>query len=151
MSILLPSTDRISYLLSIENRHVLLTLDNCSSHSLGELTLSNVNVQFFPANTTSRLQPLDQGIIALMKKYYRTRLVRTLIQAIEEGAKAPTWNVLNAIEAIKLSWDSVSAEAIANCFKKAWKRSNITNNEEVVSNDPEEWQHLLSINGVRKS
>lgn len=136
-----------------QNRHVLLTLDNCSSHNLGELTLSNVNVQFFPANTTSRLQPLDQDIIALLKRAYRIRLVRAAIRAIEEDTKIPTWNVLDAIRAIKLAWETISAEAISKCYDKAWKLSNLedTESQNIVdaNKEPEEWKYLQSFKGVR--
>jgi len=36
------------------------------------LTLSNVQVLFLPPNTTSRIQPMDAGIIAAFKKRYRS-------------------------------------------------------------------------------
>lgn len=88
-----------------QNRYVLLTLNNCSPHTTGELNPSNVNLQFFPANTTivvlaSRLQPLDQDIIALLKKASRIRLVQAVICAIEKGTLTVAWNVLDAIRSI---------------------------------------------------
>ena len=48
-----------------------LLLDNAPSHSTTGLELSNVRVCFLPPNTTSRLQPMDQGIIAAFKKMFR--------------------------------------------------------------------------------
>lgn len=48
-----------------QNRKILLFIDNCPSHADSEL--SNVNLMFLPANTTSRLQPLDAGIIKCFK------------------------------------------------------------------------------------
>lgn len=50
---------------------VLLLLDNCTSHKLDNLTLENVEVYFLPPNTTSKLQPMDAGIIMSFKKHYR--------------------------------------------------------------------------------
>ena len=44
-----------------ERRKILLFIDNATVHCTA--TLSNVNIKFFPPNTTSILQPLDQGII----------------------------------------------------------------------------------------
>ena len=52
-------------------QHVLLLLDNCTSYKLENLTLENVEVYFLPPNTTSKLQPMDSGIIMSFKKHYR--------------------------------------------------------------------------------
>lgn len=108
----------------VENRHVLLTLDNCSAHSIGSLKLTNVKVIFFPANMTSRLQPLDQGIISIVKKKYRKNLLRHAVQAFESKTPLKSLNVLQAIRFIALAWESVSAEHIKKCFNKAWTRSD---------------------------
>ena len=48
-------------------RHILMFLDNASS--CGDCQLSNVTFKFLPANTTSHLQPLDQGIIRAFKAW----------------------------------------------------------------------------------
>ena len=37
--------------------------------------LSNIKLLFFPPNTISKLQPLDQGIIRTFKTYYRKQVV----------------------------------------------------------------------------
>ena len=60
-----------------EKRNVLLFLDNVSSHSpdlVGKF--SNIKVVFLPKNTTSRLQPLDPGIIKNFKVHYRKQIVK---------------------------------------------------------------------------
>ena len=50
-----------------------LFLDNVMSHS--DVQLCNVKSKYLPANTTSILKPLDQGIILAMKrKYHKTQL-----------------------------------------------------------------------------
>lgn len=49
--------------------NILLILDNCSSHPQS-LSNKNVRVEFLPPNTTSVLQPLDQGIIFQFKQAY---------------------------------------------------------------------------------
>lgn len=46
---------------------VLLLLDNAPGHL--EIAHPNVKIIFLPANTTSIIQPLDQGIIATFKRY----------------------------------------------------------------------------------
>ena len=56
-----------------KNRKILLFVDNFSGHHTEvSKTLTNVQLMFFPANCTSKLQPLDQGIIAVYKHAYRT-------------------------------------------------------------------------------
>lgn len=57
-------------------QHVLLLLDNCTSHKLGGLELSHVDVHFLPPNTTLKLQPMDAGIIMAFKKHYRYYHIR---------------------------------------------------------------------------
>ncbi|XP_037887184.1 tigger transposable element-derived protein 1-like [Glossina fuscipes] len=47
---------------------VLLIVDNAPGHPC--LEHPNVQVVFLPPNTTSLIQPLDQGIIATFKKHY---------------------------------------------------------------------------------
>ncbi len=53
-----------------ENRNVALMLDNAPVHDR-DLTYSNVKLVFLPPNTTSHYQPLDAGIIADFKCWYR--------------------------------------------------------------------------------
>ena len=52
-------------------RKVLLLMDNCPAHTAGILDIANVEVRFLPPNTTSKLQPLDGGIIRTLKAHYR--------------------------------------------------------------------------------
>lgn len=61
----------------IANRKVLLFVDNCPAHPVVD-DIKNVKVVFLPKNCTSKLQPMDMGIIRNLKHFYRTRLVRRL-------------------------------------------------------------------------
>ena len=59
--------------MGFKGQKVLLFVDNATSHSI--VQLCNVKLKYLPANTTSILQPLDQGIILAMKqKYLKTQL-----------------------------------------------------------------------------
>ncbi|CAG0902620.1 unnamed protein product [Darwinula stevensoni] len=51
-------------------RKILLFIDQCPAHPLGIIKLRNMEVVCFPANSTSQLQPLDQGVIAKLKQKY---------------------------------------------------------------------------------
>ena len=45
-----------------QRRNILIFVDNCTAHNKMPI-LSHVKLVYLPANTTSKLQPLDQGII----------------------------------------------------------------------------------------
>jgi hypothetical protein len=59
-----------------KGQRVLLLLDNCSSHKPDGLTLQCVDVHFLPPNTTSKIQPMDAGIIVAFKRHYRRFHIR---------------------------------------------------------------------------
>uniref|UniRef100_U9TAP3 DDE-1 domain-containing protein n=1 Tax=Rhizophagus irregularis (strain DAOM 181602 / DAOM 197198 / MUCL 43194) TaxID=747089 RepID=U9TAP3_RHIID len=64
-----------------ENRQL---IDNARCHESENInSLSNVKVHFLPPNTTSFLQPLDQGIIYSLKAQYRKLLCQNRIQAYD--------------------------------------------------------------------
>jgi hypothetical protein len=67
--------------LRIKNRKILLLIDNCSSHPDINNLLITVKLVFLPANTTSKLQPMDQGDIRNFKLYYKKRIWQILCDA----------------------------------------------------------------------
>ncbi len=101
-----------------QKRNVLLMIDNCGAHP--DITMSNVKLAFLPPNTTSRLQPLDGGIIQCVKANYRKRMMRHIIFHIDEASSsadvARSINVLDAIQWAWAAWDSVPEETIQRCF-----------------------------------
>ncbi|GFW19277.1 tigger transposable element-derived protein 1 [Trichonephila clavipes] len=60
---------------------VLLIADNAASHS--QLEHPNIQLVFLPPNTTSLIQPLDQGIIATFKKYYFKTTYKFILNKLE--------------------------------------------------------------------
>ena len=76
-----------------EKRKILLFLDRCSAHPTDE-KLHNIRLEYFPANCSSKLQPLDLGIICNLKVHYRGKLVRQVISHLEAGMEKPNLNVL---------------------------------------------------------
>ncbi|KFD63849.1 hypothetical protein M514_23997 [Trichuris suis] len=61
-----------------KKQSILLTVDNCPGHpQLNRLT--NVTLKFVPPNGTSKIQPVDQGIIKTFKMHYRAQLPQWII------------------------------------------------------------------------
>lgn len=104
-----------------QGRKVLITVDNASCHP--NIELSNVKLLFFPPNMTSKLQPLDQGIIKQTKSIYRKCLLERIIQDFEDVesclALLKSINVLDAIRYICYAWNEVKESTIQKCFKNA--------------------------------
>ncbi len=103
-------------------RKVVLFLDNAPSHMM-QKSWSNVRVEFLPANTTSKLQPIDQGIIKSLKGRYRSDLAKKYLIALNAG-KSVHWlkqeiDLKVACDMIVSAWADVPSLAIINSFKKA--------------------------------
>ncbi|KAL9706301.1 hypothetical protein quinque_009819 [Culex quinquefasciatus] len=82
--------------------------------------LININLQFFPPNATSVLQPLDLGIIKNLKHYYRYSLVKRRLDEMEQKKDFSDITVLDAIKYMSRNWAAdVKPSTIANCFAKA--------------------------------
>ena len=62
---------------------ILIVIDNCPTHPHID-GLRAVKMVFLPPNTTSRTQPMDQGITANLKHHFRSILVKQFISAIHK-------------------------------------------------------------------
>ena len=139
---------------------VALILDGFSGHSddcndpLGQVKLIKL-----PPNVTSIYQPLDQGIIAVLKARYICTLLGKMVQVaevysaqLEEMAnKLPAGcaglsygcppHVGDAIAILKDCWDSVSSTVIASC----WRHSNCLHASEItdLTSSSEEYHKKL--------
>jgi len=100
---------------------VLLLLDNAPSHS-NNLSHPNVQVEFLPPNTTSLLQPLDQGIIGTFKAYYIRKSFELILEKMEPAniTVKEVWkqfSILNCVEIVGMSLKEIRQSTLRACWK----------------------------------
>ena len=103
-----------------QNRNILLFIDNAPSHH-PHLTLSNVKLAFFPPNTTSKTQPMDQGIIQTLKVKFRKKQFKFVLNQMNKSEKSGSEilkeiSILNAIYWVDSAWQEVEGLTIQKCF-----------------------------------
>lgn len=108
---------------------MLLLMDNHSSH--GDLVdpRGQVRIEGLPPNVTSRVQPMDAGIIKTFKTGYRYQLLQSTV-AVALGKPLPDdflksslaagkqADVRDAMHLAQHSWDRVDANTIVRCWLK---------------------------------
>ncbi|KAG6610291.1 CENP-b protein 1 [Phytophthora cinnamomi] len=100
-------------------REILLLLDNAPVHIPPEDTVANVEVEFLPPNTTAAIQPMDQGVIAWIKRRVLQdcgeeavwRLCCELDPFVVETSDAVTW--------CSNAWNALDADTIKSCWRHA--------------------------------
>jgi hypothetical protein len=103
-------------------RHILLLLDNASSHSSGDLALTNVKVRKLPPNTTALLQPMDAGIIAAFKQRFREKQLLSVFSKMKRheplGKNPYAIDQLQAMVWSKEIWDAMKdTDTVTNCYR----------------------------------
>lgn len=110
-------------------RKVLLLLDNFIAHENAVqllkndplYQLQNTRIEFLPANSTSYFQPLDQGIIANLKCYYKKKWLEFMLQQHNQNL-----DPLKTIDLVRVArwlieiWEyDVQASTINTCFRRS--------------------------------
>ena len=109
-------------------------MDNHSSHANLVDPRGQVTVLELPPNCTAKHQPADAGIIAALKKLFRTLLLRIRVDTMNSAAQlraeakrrkvvsgcqglaeGHSPHLLDAAELCHDAWDRVSAETIRKC------------------------------------
>ncbi|XP_037047941.1 tigger transposable element-derived protein 1-like [Bradysia coprophila] len=101
---------------------VLLLIDNATCH-LEDLSHPNVKVVFLPANTTSIIQPMDQGIIATFKALMLLYTFEWLLGELDSDSNntvSEIWKkytMVDCLDFIRRSLQSIQKETLAGCWK----------------------------------
>ena len=128
-----------------QHSRILLYLDNATCHT--NATLSRDTLKFFPANTTSVLQPLDQGVIRAFKARYRKRLLNSVLATIDNASNASEIakyiKPLDAVYWISGAWNETKEETITKCFSKSGFKVNKVQSEDGVEEEDVEIGALI--------
>ena len=116
-----PVKELLNSSFKAQNRSILLFI-GCHPYDLKE-RYSNIKLVFFPVNCTSKLQPLDLGIIQNFKVHYIKLLLRHIITMTTDHDSATdiakTLDVLQAIRWMGTAWSKVENDTIIKCFAAA--------------------------------
>ena len=105
--------------------HVLLLVDNAGGH-LVDLYHNGVQIEFLPPNTTSLLQPMDQGVIHAFKANYTGNCLQQLVDAIDEEEDFQLkvyWHNITIVSCLIVMYKALldmKKETINACLKKLW-------------------------------
>ncbi len=119
-----------------KNKRILLLLDNAPVHPV-DTVLSNIKLLYFPPNTTSLIQPCDQGVIRSFKSYYKKLISnRILFELDNEQNKNLSYldimkkiTIYDALCLIHYSWNKVSVDTIKNSFNSAINNTTLENDK----------------------
>jgi hypothetical protein len=111
---------------NLSNR-ALLIIDNAPGHPTSiKLENSDIEILFLPPNTTSLIQPLDQGLILTFKAYYTRRTFRRILEASEQPNFSgvmdcwKTYSIKECIVNIGASLKELKPSTINGCWRNIW-------------------------------
>jgi hypothetical protein len=118
----------------VNKRRVLLLLDNAPSHiwtDSNKADYPNLEIVFLPPNTTSKLQPMDAGIIAAFKRQYCKYQLQHAIDLIDRGKAPYKIDQLKAMQWTCMIWRNMDSSTLANC----WRHTTLLTNEMNVESE----------------
>ncbi|KAJ8876442.1 hypothetical protein PR048_020887, partial [Dryococelus australis] len=102
-----------------EGLHEQECLATCHPH----IKLSNVSLIFFPANTTSITQPMDQGVIYTLKCFYKKKVLQHLLTEIENSGSLTELTkkitVRDCVYWVARAAKQIRPDTVKKCFAKA--------------------------------
>ncbi|OWZ08862.1 Tigger transposable element derived 4 [Phytophthora megakarya] len=108
--------DWLDLRMGLEKRRILLLAHNVSSHMRPPVALWNVRLEFLPKNTTSMLQPLDQGIIVCVKRSFTRIKIEDSVDRYVAGHPQQIISIRTAEDWASRAWNDVTPTIIGNCW-----------------------------------
>lgn len=108
---------------------VLLILDDSACHTEHlQFAHPNVEVLFMPPNTSSQLQPLQNGIMHIFKAHYTRHIFQHILTAIKQNYDTAhvtkvwdEYNIADCVRNIKQSLEDMKPVRIRACWKNLWR------------------------------
>lgn len=104
---------------------VLLIMDNAGGHPV-DLSHEGVQIEFLPPNTTSLLQPMDQGVIRAFKALYTGNCLQQLVAEIDENENFQlkiywrNFTIASCLTVIHKALQDMKKETLNACWKNLW-------------------------------
>lgn len=130
---------------------IMLVIDNAPCHPKN-LKHPNIEVVFLPPNTTSLLQPLDQGIIATFKSYYIKISLQFILDLMEKMPNldlSDLWkefSILTCVNVTSQSIKNLKSSTLNGCWKKLW--AEVVPNDNVATPVTAEVSQILQVIGT---
>ena len=130
------------------SQKALLLMDNAPSHPDSLHSDDNqISCHFLPANTTSLIQPLDQGVLEKVKLCYKRDLLLRMLNEEDSASNSTsvedlskTLNIKDAVFMSAKCWDEVGEITIAKSWNKLLSISTSTDEQQ---EDPSEDIEIL--------
>ena len=112
---------------------MLLILDNAPGHPK-DLNHPNVEIVFLPPNTTSIIQPLDQGIISTFKAFYIRQTFQLILDKMDSNPNMTVtelwknFSILNCIKIVETSLKELKQTTLNGSWKNVWPEIVAKNN-----------------------
>ncbi|KAM7301103.1 tigger transposable element-derived protein 4-like [Ixodes scapularis] len=140
---------RLDRVFEHQKRRVVIFVDNCGAHGAVD-NLKAIRLEFLPPNTTSVLQPMDQGIIQNVKVHYRARLLRRTVLCLDNGKRYAV-DLHAAVKMLTDAWIAVRPSTIANCFNHAGFCASVESLADNASLDHQEAEDIAAAADVDES
>ncbi|XP_018055159.1 PREDICTED: protein PDC2-like [Atta colombica] len=109
---------QLNYLMSNNDRRILLLLHRNRIDALRDLKLSNIKHIFFPDDFPPTLRPLKRDVFHFVKMTYRSKYV----EGIRE--RRHRWNVENVVKSLVEAWRQVPRDLIIASFQRTSFRTD---------------------------
>ncbi|XP_070592166.1 tigger transposable element-derived protein 1-like isoform X2 [Erythrolamprus reginae] len=105
---------------------VLLLMDNAGGHDHLDHEHDGVQVEFLPPNTTSLIQPMDQGIIRAFKALYTRNSLGSIVEAMDADdnftlkAYWRQYTIASCLKNIQNALTDMKTQTMNACWRKLW-------------------------------